>query len=43
MDIRNNFFSEGMLKCWKAPREVGESSSLEPFKKHLDVVLRDVV
>ena len=42
-DIRNNFFS-GVVMHWHGlPREVVESPSLEMFKKHRGVVLRDVV
>ena len=44
LDIRKNFFNESVVKHWnRLPRKVVKSQSLEAFKRHVDVALRDTV
>jgi len=44
MDIRKDFFSKGVIMhSHRLPKEVEETPSLEVFKNHGDVALRDVV
>lgn len=43
LDVRENFL-EGVVVYWnRLPREVLDSSSLEVFKRHGDVIMRGMV
>ena len=43
LGVRDNFFSKRVAVCWhRQPREVRGSPSLELFKEHGDVALREV-
>ena len=44
MGIRKNFLIKRVVRHWnRLPREVADSPSLEVFKRHIDVVLRDIL
>ena len=44
VDIKKNFFSEGVVRPWhRLPRVVVESLSLKAFKKRQVLVIRDMV
>ena len=44
LDVKRTFFTQRVVGHWhRLPREAVESLSLEVFKKHVGMVLRDTV
>ena len=44
MDVREKFFTEGVVGCWtRLPREAVDASSLEVFKTRLDGALDNLM
>lgn len=44
MDIRDNFFTERVVRHWnKMPREVVVTPTVEVFKRHADVAFGDLI
>mgnify|MGYP001857355822 CR=1 FL=1 len=41
--IKENFSESTVILWYRLPREVVDSPSLEVFKSHVDVALRDIV
>ena len=44
MDIRKNFFSVRLVRCWNGlPKEILDGQSVEAFKVRLDVALGSLI
>jgi len=44
LDVQKSFFTQRAVRRWtRLPRAVGESPSLEGFKKRVDMALQDMV